>query len=75
MNKRVQIIVLTVLISMMNVSGLFAQTTYESMWEDVEKVAEKDLPRQVTEKTQLIYNKARKEKNFPQMMKKERCIG
>ena len=69
MNKRVQIIVLTVLISMMNVSGLFAQTTYESMWEEVEKVAEKDLPRQVTEKTQLIYNKARKEKNFPQMMK------
>ena len=69
MNKRVQIIVLTVLISMMNVSGLFAQTTYESMWEEVEKVAEKDLPRQVTEKTQLIYDKARKEKNFPQMMK------
>ena len=69
MNKRVQIIVLTVLISMMNVSGLFAQTTYESMWEEVEKVAEKDLPRQVTEKTQQIYDKARKERNFPQMMK------
>jgi len=69
MNKRVQIIVLTTLISMMNVSSMFAQTTYESMWEEVEKVAEKDLPRQVTEKTQLIYDKARKEKNFPQMMK------
>ena len=69
MEKRIQIIVLTVLMSMLNVSSMFAQTTYESMWAEVEKVAEKDLPRQVVEKTQLIYNKARKEKNFPQMMK------
>jgi len=69
MDKRIQIIVLTVLMSMLNVSSLFAQTTYESMWAEVEKVAEKDLPRQVVEKTQLIYDKARKEKNFPQMMK------
>ena len=69
MDKRIQIIVLTVLMSMLNVSRVFAQTTYESMWAEVEKVAEKDLPRQVVEKTQLIYDKARKEKNFPQMMK------
>ena len=69
MNKRTRIIVLTILMSMMNLSDLFAQTTYESMWEEVEKAASKDLPRQVTEKTQLIYNKARKEKNYAQMMK------
>lgn len=69
MKRIVRIISLIAIIGMMNVSDLFAQTTYESMWAEVEKVAEKDLPRQVTEKTQLIYNKARKEKNFPQMMK------
>ena len=62
MKRIVRIISLIAIIGMMNVSDLFAQTTYESMWAEVEKVAEKDLPRQVTEKTQLIYNKARKER-------------
>ena len=69
MKRVVQIFAVTILMMTMNASNLFAQETYESMWKEVEKVAEKDLPRQVTEKTQLIYNKARKEKNFPQMMK------
>lgn len=69
MNKSIKVIALAIVIGVMNTTSLFAQTTYESMWEEVENAAVKDLPRQVTEKTQLIYNKARKEKNFPQMMK------
>ena len=69
MKRVVQIFAVTILMMTMNASNLFAQETYESMWKEVEKVAEKDLPRQVVEKTQLIYDKARKEKNFPQMMK------
>ena len=69
MNKSIKVIALAIVIGVMNTTSLFAQTTYESMWEEVENAAAKDLPRQVTEKTQLIYNKARKEKNFPQMMK------
>lgn len=43
--------------------------TFDTMWNDLEKDIEGDLPRQVVKDAMRIYDKAVKEKNFPQMMK------
>ncbi len=43
--------------------------SYDTMWKDVEKDVNSDLPRQVVKDAMRIYDKAVKERNFPQMMK------
>ncbi|MCQ2095807.1 MAG: MG2 domain-containing protein [Bacteroidaceae bacterium] len=46
-----------------------AQRKYDSMWKDIEKCVNEDLPRQVIDKSREIMVKAQKEGNFPQEMK------
>lgn len=43
--------------------------TYEKWWKEVETLQQKDLPKSVIEIVDKIYDKAKAEKNLPQMMK------
>ena len=43
--------------------------TYDQLWKNVEQMKQKDLPKSVIAEAQRIYNKAKKERNVPQMMK------
>ena len=43
--------------------------TYDQLWENVEQMEQKDLPKSAIAEAQRIYNKAKKERNVPQMMK------
>lgn len=49
-------------------SELHAQS-YNQLWNQVEKLEKKDLPKSIVEAAQTIYTKAEKERNVPQMMK------
>lgn len=49
-------------------SELHAQS-YNQLWNQVEKLEKKDLPKSIVETARTIYTKAEKEKNVPQMMK------
>lgn len=49
-------------------SSLFGQS-YDQMWEKVTTAQKKDLPRDVLTHSQQIYQKASKDKNFPQLLK------
>lgn len=68
MGKKRIFLLLSFLLCTVNLVTLYAQT-YDSMWKIVEEDTKKDLPQQIIKHTQSIYNKAVKEKNFPQMMK------
>ena len=43
--------------------------TYDQLWKNVEQMEQKDLPKSVIAEAQRIYDKAKKERNVPQMMK------
>ena len=43
--------------------------TYDQFWKNVEQMKQKDLPKSVIAEAQRIYDKAKKERNVPQMMK------
>ena len=43
--------------------------SYSTLWGRVEMAVKKDLPKTVVAEAQLIYNKAEREKNVPQMIK------
>ena len=43
--------------------------SYEQLWKSVDNYKQKDLPRSAMQQLTLIYNKAEKEKNVPQLMK------
>lgn len=49
-------------------SSLFGQS-YSQLWDKVNTAERKDLPRDVVTHAQSIYDKASKEKNFPQLLK------
>ncbi len=49
----------------MNVFG----QSYDELWNKVKEFQGKDMPRKVIDETQQIYDKATKEKNFPQLAK------
>ena len=42
---------------------------YDKLWKEVEALQQKDLPKSVIKKVNVIYEKARAEKNAPQLMK------
>ena len=48
--------------------GIQAQD-YDKLWKEVEILQKKDLPKSVIQKVNVIYAKAQKEKNLPQLMK------
>lgn len=50
------------------ISPLYGQS-YDEMWGKVATAQKKDLPREVLSASQAIYDKAAKEKNFPQLLK------
>lgn len=54
---------------LLSVSGVMQAQSYERLWQRVEQLEKDDLPRSVVEAAQVIYQKAEKEKNVPQMMK------
>jgi len=69
-------IILSILIINMGIFGIgnaFAQD-YEGMWKKVEKLLDDDKPKSVIEEATKIYNKAKKEDNFAQMLKAKICI-
>ena len=43
--------------------------TYDQLWENVEQMEQKDLPKSAIAEALRIYDKAKKERNVPQMMK------
>lgn len=43
--------------------------TYKQLWQRVEEMEKKNLPRSVIEDAKIIYDKAQYEKNIPQMMR------
>ena len=43
--------------------------SYDVLWKNVERMEQKDLPASVIAEAQRIYNKAKEERNVPQMMK------
>lgn len=61
-------ILLTLTLVMSIFSSLFAQS-YEELWNQVKTAQSKDLPRSVIDYAQQIYDKASREKNYPQLMK------
>lgn len=58
-----------ILIILMSAMNLFGQNAYNSLWKNVDQFNEGGQPREALKATQGIFDKAVKEKNFPQMMK------
>lgn len=65
----------------MNINSFFKlfgkdqdNTSYEHLWQKVERDKYDDLPRQTLEDAQKIYDRAQKEKNFPQLLKAWICL-
>lgn len=59
--------ILTLLLWSLSV-GLYAQS-YDRLWKQIERWEKKDLPRSVVNEAQKVYDKAKAERNVPQMMK------
>lgn len=59
---------LIVLLAMSLFAPLHAQT-YDKMWKEVEQLQKKDLPKSVVSASMKIYDKAKAERDIPQMMK------
>lgn len=59
---------LIVLWAMSLFAPLHAQT-YDKMWKEVEQLQKKDLPQSVVSASMKIYDKAKAERDVPQMMK------
>ena len=43
--------------------------TYKQLWQRVEEIEKKNMPRSVIDEAKVIYDKAQHEKNVPQMMR------
>ena len=43
--------------------------TYTQLWKNVEQMEQKDMPKSVIAEAEKIYEKAKQERNVPQMMK------
>ena len=43
--------------------------TYKQLWQRVEEIEKKNMPRSVIDEAKVIYDKAQHEKNIPQMMR------
>lgn len=65
---RIKLICIIVLLSMGMMSWTHAQS-YDRLWKQVEQVQQKSLPQTVVRLTGEIYQKAKAEKNSPQMLK------
>lgn len=57
-----------IIMSILPFLNLFGQN-YDDLWNKVKELQDKDLPRKVIDGAQEIYDKASKEKNFPQLAK------
>lgn len=64
-------LILFILISILilNSPVMKAQQKYDKLWKQVEVFSVKDLPQSAIKQTRLIYDTARKEKNFSQMLR------
>ena len=49
--------------------------SYDRLWKEVEETRKKDLPQTLISQVNQIYEKARKEKNAPQMLKSVSFAG
>src|SRR5574344_2127760 len=56
-------------ILMLNSPVMKAQQKYDNLWKQVSVYSTKDLPQSAIKQTKLIYDTARKEKNFSQMLR------
>ena len=65
--KRILSVLMTMLIGMFS-SSVLAQT-YDQLWKEIETYQKKDLPKSVIATAGKIYEKAKHERNLPQMMK------
>ena len=65
---RIKLICIIVLLSMGMMSWTHAQS-YDRLWKQVEQAQQKSLPQTVVRLTGEIYQKAKAEKNSPQMLK------
>jgi len=65
--------ILLTLMACMFFGKVFAQD-YNTMWNKVEALQDDDKPRSVIEEAEKIYNKAKDESNFAQMIKAKICI-
>jgi hypothetical protein len=43
--------------------------TYSQLWKNVEQMEQKDMPKSVIAEAEKIYEKAKQERNVPQMLK------
>lgn len=68
-------LILFILISILilNSPVMKAQQKYDKLWKQVEVFSVKDLPQSAIKQTRLIYDTARKEKNFSQMLRHRLC--
>lgn len=62
-------LILVICMVIANLISAKAQSSYDKLWKVVESYQSKDLPQSVLKQTDLIYRKAEKEQNFPQMLK------
>ena len=65
--KRILSVLMTMLTGMFS-SSVLAQT-YDQLWKEIETYQKKDLPKSVIATAGKIYEKAKQERNLPQMMK------
>ena len=68
MHRKMKTRIILLALSMMFAVALQAQT-YDQLWKRVEQMEKKDLPKSVIVEAQEIYQKAKNERNVPQMMK------
>jgi len=60
---------LIILTLLMSIIPTLSSQSYDEMWKKVQTAQQKDLPKQIIEYSQEIYDRADKDKNFPQQMK------
>ena len=67
--KTRNVILLLMVVVGISARQVMSNDSYEAMWKRVESAVRKDLPRTVVDEAKLIYDKAEKERNVPQMVK------
>ena len=68
MKRNIIIASLTIIMSILSFFNSNSQG-YDALWEKVQELKHKDMPRKVLDETQKIYDKAQREKNFPHLAK------
>ena len=75
MEKTIKTLTILLVLTMLGLTDLeLMAQSYDSMWKDVDKANDSDLPQQVILLTEKIFDKARKEDNFVQMLKAWKTI-